>query len=28
LRAAMSEEGLPEVRFSFEFEGSSMLVRD
>jgi D-glycero-alpha-D-manno-heptose-7-phosphate kinase len=28
LRAAMEREGLPEVRFSFEFEGSSMLVRD
>lgn len=28
LRAAMEREGLPEVRFSFEFEGSTMLVRD
>ena len=28
LRQAMDVEGLPEVRFSFEFEGSSMLVRD
>jgi D-glycero-alpha-D-manno-heptose-7-phosphate kinase len=28
LRGAMEAEGLPEVRFSFEFEGSSMLVRD
>jgi D-glycero-alpha-D-manno-heptose-7-phosphate kinase len=28
LRQAMGAEGLPEVRFSFEFEGSSMLVRD
>jgi D-glycero-alpha-D-manno-heptose-7-phosphate kinase len=28
LRQAMAGEGLPEVRFSFEFEGSSMLVRD
>jgi D-glycero-alpha-D-manno-heptose-7-phosphate kinase len=28
LRQAMIAEGLPEVRFSFEFEGSSMLVRD
>lgn len=28
LRGAMAAEGLPEVRFSFEFEGSSMLVRD
>lgn len=27
LRAAMEREGLPEVRFSFEFEGSTMLVR-
>jgi hypothetical protein len=24
----MEQEGLAEVRFSFEFEGSSMLVRD
>jgi D-glycero-alpha-D-manno-heptose-7-phosphate kinase len=28
LRQAMTAEGLSEVRFSFEFEGSSMLVRD
>jgi D-glycero-alpha-D-manno-heptose-7-phosphate kinase len=28
LREALAAEGLPEVRFSFEFEGSSMLVRD
>jgi D-glycero-alpha-D-manno-heptose-7-phosphate kinase len=28
LRQAMAREGLAEVRFSFEFEGSSMLVRD
>jgi D-glycero-alpha-D-manno-heptose-7-phosphate kinase len=28
LREAMAAEGLAEVRFSFEFEGSSMLVRD
>jgi D-glycero-alpha-D-manno-heptose-7-phosphate kinase len=28
LRQAMATEGLAEVRFSFEFEGSSMLVRD
>jgi D-glycero-alpha-D-manno-heptose-7-phosphate kinase len=28
LRRAMEQEGLAEVRFSFEFEGSSMLVRD
>jgi D-glycero-alpha-D-manno-heptose-7-phosphate kinase len=28
LRQAMAGEGLAEVRFSFEFEGSSMLVRD
>jgi D-glycero-alpha-D-manno-heptose-7-phosphate kinase len=28
LRAAMEREGLPEVRFSFEVEGSTMLVRD
>ena len=28
LRAAMEREGLAEVRFSFEFEGSSMLVRE
>ena len=28
LRRAMDEQGLAEVRFSFEFEGSSMLVRD
>jgi D-glycero-alpha-D-manno-heptose-7-phosphate kinase len=27
LRAAMVREGLPEVRFSFEFEGSTVLVR-
>jgi D-glycero-alpha-D-manno-heptose-7-phosphate kinase len=27
LRAAMEREGLPEVRFSFEFEGSTVLVR-
>jgi D-glycero-alpha-D-manno-heptose-7-phosphate kinase len=28
LRQAMTAEGLAEVRFGFEFEGSSMLVRD
>ena len=28
LRAAMAEEGLPEVRFSFDHEGSKLIVRD
>jgi D-glycero-alpha-D-manno-heptose-7-phosphate kinase len=28
LRRAMSEEGLAEVRFSFDFEGSTLIVRD
>jgi D-glycero-alpha-D-manno-heptose-7-phosphate kinase len=28
LRAAMAREGLSEVRFVFDFDGSSLLVRD
>jgi D-glycero-alpha-D-manno-heptose-7-phosphate kinase len=28
LRAAMAIEGLPEVPFGFDFEGSTVLVRD
>ena len=28
LRAAMAAEGLPEVRFTFDSDGSTVLVRD
>jgi D-glycero-alpha-D-manno-heptose-7-phosphate kinase len=28
LRAAMGEEGLPEVRFAFDFDGSTVVARD
>lgn len=28
LRVAMAEEGLEEVRFKFDFDGSSVLARD
>ena len=28
LRAAMAAEGLPETRFSFDFDGSTVIVRD
>jgi D-glycero-alpha-D-manno-heptose-7-phosphate kinase len=28
LRAAMKREGLPEVRFSFDFDGSTVVARD